>query len=148
MVFYKIFNLDLKSKCMVDCGILDHLGLIINGSSRTRNDDSKYWAINILHQFSMANDLQDVMIEKGFIYNLAYFAKEFYGNSTLQKLALHSVVRLLSSVQLLEVEAYLVELEKFNFSKAVATALKHDDTEIACWAAFMMHEYSIRGFCQ
>jgi hypothetical protein len=96
----------------------------------------------------MANDLQDVMIEKGFIYNLAYFAKEFYGNSTLQKLALHSVVRLLSSVQLLEVEAYLVELEKFNFSKAVATALKHDDTEIACWAAFMMHEYSIRGFCQ
>ncbi len=93
----------------------------------------------------MANDLHEEIIEKGFINDLAYFAKEFYGNSTFQKLALHSVIRLLSLVQLRNVERYLVELEKFNFSKVVATSLKHDDKEIACWAAFLMHEYAIRG---
>lgn len=130
---------------MVQFGILDHLKLIINSSSRIKNDDSKYWAINILHQISVANDFQDEMIEKGFMTDLAYFAKEFYGNSTLQKTALHSVVRLLSAVPLKKVDKLLKELETFNFSKTVATALKNDDIELSCWATFLMHEYSIRG---
>ena len=145
MVYFDYHNLDFKSKFIIDAGILDHLKLIINTSSRIKNNESKYWAISLLHQLSMANDLHEEIIEKGFIYDLAYFSKEFYGNSTFQKLALHSVIRLLSLVQLLNVERYLVELEKFNFSKVVATSLKHDNTEIACWASFLMHEYAIRG---
>ena len=41
-------------------------------------------------------------------------------------------------------------MEGFRFSYTVATALKNDDIELVCWAAFLLHEYALKGWvsCQ
>ena len=131
----------MKNKWIVDYGILNTLKGLIDSSKRFKNDDSKYWAINLLHQIAMCNDLQDELVKMGFIKDLAIFTREFYGNTGYQKMGLHSVVRLLASVELNQVKLHLNDLEKFNFSKTVATAIKQDDIELSCWAAFLMRKF-------
>ena len=40
------------------------------------------------------------MIQQGFILDFVLLSKQFYGNTTFQKLAMHSVVRLLASTEI------------------------------------------------
>jgi hypothetical protein len=85
------------------------------------------------------------MIKKGYIEVFAKLAKQFYGTPNSQKLAMHSLVRLLASVEATDTVKVLADLEDFRFSFVVATALKHEDIELVCWAAFLLHEYAVKS---
>ncbi len=46
---------------------------------------------------------------------------------------------------MLDILPTLEKLENFRFSYVVANAVKQEDIELVCWAAFLLHEYAIRG---
>lgn len=84
-------------------------------SSPTHNNDLKYWSLLLVHQFSLAGillknlcqsaffiiteDLHEDMIEANLIPLLAKMTRLTFGNTNMQKLCLHSLVRLVSSIE-------------------------------------------------
>ncbi len=83
---------------MVKYNVLKQLRRVLMDTTG-KNRETKYWALQLAHQLALSDSLQALLIKKGFIQLFAKLAKQYSGTALFQRLALHSVVRLLASVE-------------------------------------------------
>ena len=147
---------DKKKTRLIKYHILNYLKPVLL-SKDAKNYWLYHWALSLAHSLSLSDSLQSVLIENGFLFDFAVLAKRFYGIPSFQKMALHSIVRLLSCIDskgihkwflfvfyVIEIASHLTDLEEIQFSLVICNALKNDDVELVCWAAFILHEYACK----
>lgn len=78
--------------------ILDRL-IYFACSSQVINSSLKYWSIMLLHQFTLTDDSHAHLIEHDLINVFATLAGQTFGETQMQKICMHSLVRLLSSLE-------------------------------------------------
>ncbi|KAJ3291789.1 hypothetical protein HK104_005803 [Borealophlyctis nickersoniae] len=84
------------------------------------------------------------MIEADFVRLLAQMTRFTFGNNNMQKLCLHSLVRLISSMDHPEAMKQLTRLAEMNMVPLVSSCLRNEDVELASWAVFLTHEFVMK----
>ena len=135
------FNLDeLKLEALP---ILPHLLKTLT-TCPTHNNDNKYWSLLIIHQFSLSESIHQALIENGIIPILGTLARLTFGNSQMQKLCLHSLVRIISCLEPDDAITHLFSLKSLRVCALCIWCLRNDDVELVSWAVFLMHEFIIK----
>ncbi|KNC95963.1 uncharacterized protein SPPG_08568 [Spizellomyces punctatus DAOM BR117] len=139
-MFRLVQNKDQRKVQIVRYGILGPLKKFLSISS-THSNDLMYWSLLLTHQLSLIDELQSELIGTGFLYILAYMIRLTFGNASMQRLCLHSLVRLLSKMENTEVVKQLQSLLQVNIVPLLVTCLRNEDVELASWAVFLIHEF-------
>lgn len=109
--------------------------------------DIKYWALLLLHQLSLTEETHKTLISCEVIPIFALACSNFYGNTNMQKLCFHSLVRLLSSLEDDDKCKEIFEkLTEMHIIPLISSHLRNDDAELVSWSIFMLHEFSYRGY--
>nr|KAJ3422335.1 hypothetical protein HK105_000154 [Polyrhizophydium stewartii] len=116
---------------MVHYGVVKPLMAILS-EDRKPNSDLKYFALTLLHQISLRDDLHPALIEANAIEVLVKLTRESFTNSSMQKLCLHSLVRIVSAVP---VEA--------NDHGPIS-----EDYELVSWAILLLHEFAVKDIAK
>ncbi|KAJ3385285.1 hypothetical protein HDU92_003123 [Lobulomyces angularis] len=121
--------------------------------SPSHNNDLKYWSLLLLHQFFLSEQLHGRLIELNITALFGEMARKTFGNSNMQKLCLHSLVRLISSMDNSEGSKQLAILFNLNMVPLITCCLRNDDMELVSWAVFLLHEFMIKDvarkeFCE
>ncbi|KAI9199660.1 uncharacterized protein BJ171DRAFT_517423 [Polychytrium aggregatum] len=119
----------------------------------SHNTDLKYWALLLLHQLSLCDDVHAGMIKKDIVSLLATLTRLTFGNTNMQKMCLHSLVRLITSMESQRATKELNKLLDMHMVSMIALCLKNDDMELIYWTVFLMHEFVVKdiarsNFCQ
>ncbi|KAI8923151.1 hypothetical protein BC831DRAFT_472405 [Entophlyctis helioformis] len=109
------------------------------------NSDLKYWSMLVLHQLAMHDDLQPILVAHGVITLLAHLSRLTFGNTNMQRLCLHALVRLIASLPAEISPVYLSQLHEMKMVAMIASCLGQDDVELVSWAVFLMHEFAVKG---
>ncbi|TPX45792.1 hypothetical protein SeLEV6574_g03655 [Synchytrium endobioticum] len=128
---------------LVEYKILDVLLRLLTATP-THSNDIKYWALLLLHQLSLQEELHEVLLSKKVIRILAKMTRLTFGNSNMQKLCLHSLVRLISSLEKNNAVNELDDLVAMNMVPLICACIRNDDLELSSWAAFVLHEFVTR----
>jgi hypothetical protein len=146
-IFHIIQENDDNKKAIVNYGILDSIFKILS-STPNCNNDLKYWTLLILHQLSLTEELHGKMVEKGFIKLLAQLARRTFGNTSMQKLCFHSLVRIITELDDEQSVKYLNELLKLNIITLISSCLKNEDTELVYWTIGLIHEFAVKDIAR
>ncbi|ORY18099.1 ARM repeat-containing protein [Neocallimastix californiae] len=138
---------DDNKRAIVNYGILDSIFKILS-STPNCNNDLKYWTLLILHQLSLTEELHSKMVEKGFIKLLAQLARRTFGNTSMQKLCFHSLVRIITELDDEQSVKYLNELLKLNIITLISSCLKNEDTELVYWTIGLIHEFAVKDIAR
>ncbi|KAJ3184805.1 hypothetical protein HDU85_001484 [Gaertneriomyces sp. JEL0708] len=133
-------NNEHRKVLIVKSGVLKHLKRFLSASA-THSNDLMYWTLLLAHQLSLSDDIQAQMADEGFIRVFSVVARVTFGNASMQKLSLHSLVGLLSKLNTSEIVSYLHEMADVNVVPLLPTCARNDDVELASWAVFLMHEF-------
>ncbi|KAJ3126866.1 hypothetical protein HK098_007070, partial [Nowakowskiella sp. JEL0407] len=136
-------NIHIRKDKVVSYGILVPLCGFISASVSLSND-LKYWSLLLIHQLSLTESLHEALIDKGMVPILGNLTRMTFGNTNMQKLCLHSLVRLISSLSNIEATAQLQKLVELNFVPLLTSCLRNDDTELVSWTVFLLHEFVIK----
>ncbi|KAI8847716.1 armadillo-type protein [Chytridium lagenaria] len=104
----------------------------------THSNDLKYWSLLVIHQLSLTEGLHSALVEKEFIILLAKMTRLSFGNTNMQKLCLHSLVRLISNL----------DNQDLKMVSLLASCLRNDDLELVSWAVFLMQEFVMKDFAR
>jgi len=146
-IFHIIQENDDNKRAIVNYGILDSIFKILS-STPNCNNDLKYWTLLILHQLSLTEELHNKMVEKGFIKLLAQLARRTFGNTSMQKLCFHSLVRIITELDDEQSVKYLNELLKLNIITLISSCLKNEDTELVYWTIGLIHEFAVKDIAR
>ncbi|TPX32811.1 hypothetical protein SmJEL517_g04134 [Synchytrium microbalum] len=142
-LFRIVSNKDTLKVKLIEYKVLDPLLKLLN-STPTHSNDLKYWALLMLHQFCLQEELHVFLLAKKVINILATMTRLTFGNSNMQKLCLHSLVRLISSLDKTHAVNELNELVSMNMVPLICACIRNDDVELSSWAAFVLHEFVTR----
>ncbi|EGF77219.1 hypothetical protein BATDEDRAFT_27890 [Batrachochytrium dendrobatidis JAM81] len=124
-IFSLITNDERSKHKIVQYGVLGPLTHFLSATPKL-NSDLKYWALLLLHQISISEDMHFIMVKHNVIELLARVARLIFGNTSMQKLCLHSLVRLVSSLPAEEAPAQLSILIEMKMIHIIAACLRHD----------------------
>eukprot|EP00842_Homolaphlyctis_polyrhiza_P002378 jgi/Hompol1/3140/HPOL_006360-RA len=93
-----IINDDKLRSKVVKYGILDALFKFLEDTPRL-STDVKYWSLLLISQIVSNETLHPVLLDRGIVSLLARMARLTFSNANMQKLCLHSLVRLVSAMQ-------------------------------------------------
>ncbi|XJO78651.1 hypothetical protein BDV3_003058 [Batrachochytrium dendrobatidis] len=146
-IFSLITNDERSKHKIVQYGVLGPLTHFLSATPKL-NSDLKYWALLLLHQISISEDMHFIMVKHNVIELLARVARLIFGNTSMQKLCLHSLVRLVSSLPAEEAPAQLSILIEMKMIHIIAACLRHDDVELVSWAVFLLHEFAVKDIAK
>ncbi|ORX41985.1 ARM repeat-containing protein [Piromyces finnis] len=146
-IFHIIQENDDNKRAIVNYGILDSIYRILS-STPNCNNDLKYWTLLILHQLSLTEELHNKMVDRGFIKLLAQLARRTFGNTSMQKLCFHSLVRIITELDEEQSIKYLNELLKLNIITLISSCLKNEDTELVYWTIGLIHEFAVKDIAR
>ncbi|KAJ3191602.1 hypothetical protein HK101_007565 [Irineochytrium annulatum] len=142
-----VSNKDKRKLKIVRYGVLRPLITFLSDSP-THSNDLKYWTLLLVHQLSLTETLHKSLVRHGFIALLAKMTRLSFGNTNMQKLCLHSLVRLLSNLESTEASKQLAKLIELNMVSLIASCLKNDDMELVSWAVFLMQEFVMKDYAR
>ncbi|KAI8804237.1 armadillo-type protein [Cladochytrium replicatum] len=144
VALYRLVSSHDKRKVkIVQYGVLDPLlGFLL--SSPSHSNDIKYWSLLLIHQFCLTEKLHSLLIERDIVPTLGLMTRLTFGNSNMQKLCLHSLVRLISTMPNAEGAAQLSKLLDLNMLSFISSCLRSDDMELVSWTVFLLHEFVIK----
>ena len=99
----------------------------------------------LLHQFTLTDALNSYIIDSKVLYILVDTLRLTYGNSSLQKLCLHSMVRTLATLTDDFGSKTLNLMAEMNLIPLAAACLRSSDAELTQWAVFLIHEFVTRN---
>ncbi|KAJ3094404.1 hypothetical protein HDU97_008117 [Phlyctochytrium planicorne] len=126
-LFRLVSNKDRRKAQIVKLGVLEPLLKFLT-QTPTHSNDLKYWSLLLVNQLSLT-------VEKDFIVLIAGMARLSFGNVNMQKLCLHSLVRLISNLESQEQSKQLAKLIDMNMVALLTSCLRNEDIELVSWAA-------------
>lgn len=115
------------------------------GEYPDRYNDLKYWIVCLLHQLCLTESVSNYLIDAKVIYQMVEVSMLTFGNPSMQKLCFHSIVRLLSNFEEDHATDVLNELADMSLISLAAACLRNNDSELAQWTLFLIHEFAIRN---
>ncbi|KAI8821097.1 uncharacterized protein EV422DRAFT_567419 [Fimicolochytrium jonesii] len=125
---------------IVRYGVIPPLASII-ALSGSCVDDLVHWTLLLAHQLTLCEDVQIRLLDAGFLMHMGRLVRLTYGNDSLQRLCMHSIVRLLSKIPSFELLWELQELQSLDLLPLLAMGLRSDDNQLVCWSLFLIHEF-------
>ncbi|KAL2916522.1 hypothetical protein HK105_203955 [Polyrhizophydium stewartii] len=145
---YSLVSSDERRKTrMVHYGVVKPLMAILS-EDRKPNSDLKYFALTLLHQISLRDDLHPALIEANAIEVLVKLTRESFTNSSMQKLCLHSLVRIVSAVPVEESHMYITRLAELRVIPLIGICLRYEDYELVSWAILLLHEFAVKDIAK
>ena len=135
-----VHNQDKRKIRIVNYGILNPLLQFLRFKPQF-NSDLKYWSLHLLHQLILTEDLHSSLIDSKVVYLLADMSRLTFGNSSMQKLCFHSMVRLFSNISDDDAIDCLQILYDHRLIAIIGACLRNDDAELVSWAIFLLHEF-------
>lgn len=123
---------------------VEHLTRFIK-ENPDRYNDLKYWCVMLLHQLCLAESVTDYLIESKVIFLMVTVSKLTFGNPAIQKLCFHIIVRILSTFDDDYATNVLNELADMHLIPLASACLRNNDSELAQWTLFLIHEFAIRS---
>ncbi|KAI9090025.1 hypothetical protein DFS34DRAFT_380747 [Phlyctochytrium arcticum] len=139
-LFRLVQNRDHRKSAIVRYGVLRPLKKFL-ALSTSHSNDLMYWSLLLTHQISIVDELQVDLIEAGYLLVLGRMVRITFGNANMQKLCLHSIIRLLSKMETTELLEHLRLLLSINILPLIVSCLRNEDIELASWAMFLLHEF-------
>ena len=93
-------------------------------SAPTHNNDLKYWCLLVVHQLCLEETLRPILIDHKLVGVLGKLSRLTFGNSGMQKLAIHSIVRLIGNMEDVEAQQALHNLHGEGLIPMLASCLK------------------------
>lgn len=144
VTLYRLVSNSTRRKIsVVKMGVLDQLTPFLT-SHPTHSNDLKYWALLLVHQFSLTEKLHRVLLKKDLVPILARMTRLTFGNTNMQKYCLHSLVRLVSDLENQEAETQLNKLLDLNMAPMITACLRNEDSELVSWAIYLLQEFVIK----
>ncbi|GJJ75833.1 hypothetical protein EMPS_08191 [Entomortierella parvispora] len=133
-----------RRKQVVQYGILEPLSKFLVNVEPA--NELQYWSLMVIHQLALTETLHTDLISVGIIRTLAEMSRLSFGNATMPKICLQSLVRLIVTMDDDDdVRYYLCELLEFDIVPLIASYIRSDDFELVYWAIGLMHEFAIKG---
>jgi hypothetical protein len=142
-LYQLVLDNDKRKLKLCSYNIVDHLFAFL-GQNPDRYSDLKYWCILLLHQFSMADSILEHLISKRLIFIFIDLIPMNFSNPNLQKLCLHSIVRVISSMED-QCKPTLEQMIDCNIMIIISGCLRSSDIELASWSIFLLHDFVIHS---
>ncbi|KAI8906729.1 armadillo-type protein [Gorgonomyces haynaldii] len=145
-LYHLIVDNDRRKLKFLGYSVLDRIVSFIE-SDEIFLSDLKHWCIILLHQLTLTDAAHHTLIQHDIINVFAEYCKRSFGNVQMQRICIHSIVRLLSSLEEEDpetVDQVFMKLRDLNMIPILANSLRKDDQELASWAIFFLHEFAHR----
>eukprot|EP01135_Chromosphaera_perkinsii_P002552 Nk52_evm68s224 gene=Nk52_evmTU68s224 len=139
-LFDLIYGNSQAKKMVVKSGIIKVLIEILR---ERKSRDLSYWALVVVHQLSLNEDLREELVCMSALPVLTRMTRASQGNDHTQKLCLHTLVLLTSTDNELSYSS-LNEIVECGIIKPAVVSLKSDDAELVYWALGLIHELALK----
>ncbi|KAF9165672.1 hypothetical protein DFQ26_009616 [Actinomortierella ambigua] len=135
---------ELISGSVVEYGILEPLARFLVKVNPA--NELQYWSLMVIQRLATCPVLHPALIEAGMIKSLAEMLRLSFGNASMPKICLQSLVRLIVTLENDEdLRWYLVELLEYDIVPLVTTYTRNgDDYALVYCAIGLIHEYVVR----
>ncbi|KAH9252704.1 hypothetical protein BASA81_009398 [Batrachochytrium salamandrivorans] len=131
-IFSLVSNDERRKGKIVQYGVLVPLIHFLSATPKL-NSDLKYWALLLLHQISICEEMHPIMVKHNIVELLARVARLTFGNTNINKI---------------EAPAQLTILIDMKMINIIAACLRHDDVELVSWAVFLLHEFTVKDIAK
>ncbi|KAF9978736.1 hypothetical protein BGZ73_000746 [Actinomortierella ambigua] len=133
-----------QRKLVVEYGILEPLARFLVKVNPA--NELQYWSLMVIQRLITCLALHPALIEAGMIKSLAEMLRLSFGNASMPKICLQSLVRLIVTLENDDdLRWYLVELLDYDIVPLVITYTRNgDDYALVYCAIGLIHEYVVR----